>query len=36
MDMYFGIGRTEIVVALVIAGIVWFLYEVASITKTRP
>lgn len=32
----FVIGTTEIVVALVIAGIVWALYEVASITKTRP
>jgi hypothetical protein len=31
-----GIGLTEVVVFLVIAGFVWGLVALASITKTRP
>ena len=32
----FGIGLTEVVVILVIAGFVWALVALTSITKTRP
>ena len=32
----FGIGLTEIVVLLVIAGFIWGLAALSSITKTRP
>ena len=32
----FGIGLTEIVVLLAIAGFVWGLVALTSITKTRP
>ena len=32
----FGIGLIEVVVLLVIAGFVWGLVALASITKTRP
>ena len=36
MSEDFGIGLTEIVVLLVIAGFVWGLVALASITQTRP
>ena len=32
----FGIGLIEVVVLLVIAGFVWGLVALTSITKTRP
>jgi hypothetical protein len=32
----FGIGLTEVVVLLLIAGFVWALVALTSITKTRP
>jgi hypothetical protein len=36
MNEVFGIGLTEVVVLLVIAGFVWGLVALTSITKTRP